>query len=98
VNFNQGSLLYELQKNYVFHIFAQSTRDSKENFSHWFLKGSFLKTVVYYKQDFFRQKQFAPCAGTRVTTLKFLTIFTVNIFGREPDLQSPIFDFYEFFC
>jgi hypothetical protein len=82
VNFNQGSLLYEFQKESYFSHFLRSQRViPKESINHWFLRGSFLKTVVYYKQDFFRQKQFAPCAGTRVTTLQFLTIFTVNIFG-----------------
>jgi hypothetical protein len=45
-----------------------------------FSKAALLKTVVYYKQDFFRQNQFAPCAGTRVTTLKILTILTVKYF------------------
>jgi hypothetical protein len=71
----------------MFFTFLRNQRGiSRENFNHWFLKGSFSKTVVYYKQDFFRQKQFAPCAGTRVTTHKFLTIFTVKYFwwGARP--------------
>jgi hypothetical protein len=55
----------------MFFTFLRSQRGfSKGKFKQWFLKGSFLRTVVYYKQDFFRQKLFAPCAGTRVTSLK----------------------------
>jgi hypothetical protein len=95
VNFNQGSLLYEFQKNYVFHIFAQSTRNSKRDFNHCgFSKAAFLKTVVYYKQDFFRQNQFAPCAGTRATTLKILTIFYSRIFLVGSQTSSPPFSIF----
>jgi hypothetical protein len=84
----------------MFFTFLRNQRGiSEENFNHWFLKGSFLKTVVYYKRDFFRQKQFAPCAGTRVTTLKFFNHFDSKIFlvGNQTS-GPPFFDFYEFFC
>ncbi len=86
-------------KRIMFFTVLRSQRGfSKGNFNHWFLKGSFLKTVVYYKQDFFRQKQFAPCAGTQVTTLKFLTIFTVKYFlvGNQAS-GPPFFIFMNFF-
>jgi hypothetical protein len=62
------------------HFCAVNAEFQKKKFCHWFLKGSFLKTVVYYKQDFFRQNQFAPCAGTQAITLKILTILTEKYF------------------
>jgi hypothetical protein len=81
VNFNQGSLLYELQKESYFSHFCEINADfSKEDFKQWFLKGSFLRTVVYYKQDFFRQNFLPPVQELESLPSKILTIFTVNIF------------------
>ncbi len=48
VNFNQGSLLYELQKESYPSLFCATNADfSKENFKQWFLKGSSF-TVKYF--------------------------------------------------
>jgi hypothetical protein len=79
------------QKNYFSH-FCAINAEFQEDFNHCgFSKAAFLKTVVYYKQDFFRQNQFAPCAGTRATTLKILTIFYSRIFLVGETSSPPIF-------
>ena len=75
VNFNPGSLLYEFRKNYFSHFCAINAEFRKRFLIIVVSQRQLLKTVVYYKQDFFRQNQFAPCAGTRATTPKILTIF-----------------------
>ena len=92
-------LLYDFSKELFFTFLRHQRGISKGFWSLWFLKGSFLKTVVYYKQDFFRQNQFAPCAGTRATTLKILTIFYSRIFLVGETSSPPIFWLlWIFFC
>jgi hypothetical protein len=79
-------------KRIMFFTFLRNQRGiPKEILIIGFPKAAFLKTVVYYKQDFFRQNQFAPCAGTRVTTLKDFKHFYSKIFLVGSQTSGPPF-------
>ena len=79
------------QKNYFSH-FCAINAEFQEDFNHCgFSKAAFLKTVVYYKQDFFRQINLPPVQELEPLPSRFSTTFYSRIFLVGETSSPPIF-------